>query len=94
MQLDGESLLDRTNTYNTRKSYVEDSEIEQEPIKKYFSYEHVYLTDEWEPSFMEAIDTSNKEKWLQAMEVEIQSLEVNHTYDLVKLPEKKALKNK
>lgn len=89
MQLDGESLLDRTNPYNTRKSYVEDGEIEQEPIKNYFSYEHVYLTDEWEPSFMEVIETSNKEKWLQAMEVEIQSLEVNHTYDLVKLPKKR-----
>jgi len=44
---------------------------------------------------MEAIETTNKEKWLQSMEEEMQSLKENETYDLVKLPKgRKALKNK
>ena len=37
----------------------------------------------------------HKEKWLEAMNDEMRSLQDNHTYDLVKLPKgKRALKNK
>ena len=66
----------------------------RQPSRKYSSY--VTLTGEGEPqSFVEAIETNDKERWMQAMKEEIQSLKENQTYDLVKLPEgRKALKNK
>jgi len=67
-----------------------------QPSRRYFSSECVNFTDEGEPQgFMEAIKTTNKEKWMQSMEKEMQSLKKNKTYDPVKLPdEKRALKNK
>jgi adenylate kinase family enzyme len=68
----------------------------KKPSKRYFSGEYVTLTDEGEPqSFMEAIETDDKDKWMQAMQEELQSLKENQTYDLVKLPKgRRALKNK
>ena len=68
----------------------------RQPSRRYFSDDYVTLTDEGEPqSFIEAIETNDKEKWMQAMEEEIQSLKENQTYDLVKLPDgRRALKNK
>jgi ATP-binding cassette subfamily B (MDR/TAP) protein 1 len=86
---------------------ADDDELEQEPqlrrstrvrqpSRRYFSGEYVNFTDEEEPqSFVEAVETDDKDKWLQAMQEEMQSLKENQTYDLVKLPEgKRALKNK
>nr|KYP31853.1 Retrovirus-related Pol polyprotein from transposon TNT 1-94 [Cajanus cajan] len=68
----------------------------RQPSKRYFSDDYVNLTDEGEPqSFIEAIEMNDKEKWLQAMEEELQSLKENETYELVELPQgRKALKNK
>lgn len=68
----------------------------RQPSRRYFSGEYVNFTEEGEPqSFMEAIEITNKEKWLQSMEEEMKSLKENETYDLVKLPDgKRALKNK
>ena len=68
----------------------------KKPSRRYFSGEYVNFTDEGETqSFMEAIETTNKEKWLWSMEEEMKSLKENQTYDLVKLPDgKRALKNK
>lgn len=68
----------------------------RQPSRRYSSDEYVTLTDEGEPqSFMEAIETNEKDKWMQAMQEELQSLKENQTYDLVKLPKgRRALKNK
>ena len=54
------------------------------------------MTDEGEPEcYDEAIADEHKEKWLSAMQDEMDSLHENYTYDLVELPKgKRALRNK
>ena len=54
------------------------------------------LTDAGEPeSYQEAVESEQKEKWLVAMQEEMDALQKNHTYDLVLLSNgMKALKNK
>ena len=54
------------------------------------------LTDEGEPeSFEEAKDDTHSRKWLSVMQDEMDSLDENHTYELVELPKgKRALRNK
>ena len=54
------------------------------------------LTDAGEPeSYQEAVESEQKEKWLVAMQEEMDALKKNHTYDLVLLPNgMNALKNK
>ncbi|KAI4299912.1 hypothetical protein L6164_033332 [Bauhinia variegata] len=66
------------------------------PSQKYPPHEYVLLTDGGEPeSYEEALEHEHKEKSLIAMQEEMQSLQENHTFELVKLPQgKKALKNK
>ena len=61
-----------------------------------YASQYILLTDEGEPEcYDEAIADKHKEKWLSAMQDEIDSLHENYTYDLVELPKgKKALKNK
>ncbi|WVY90442.1 hypothetical protein V8G54_035956 [Vigna mungo] len=69
---------------------------QKQPSRRYFLDEYVNFTDEGEPqSFVEAMEMKDKEKCLQAMEEEMQSLKENQTYDLVELPkERRALQNK
>ncbi|WVY89808.1 hypothetical protein V8G54_035322 [Vigna mungo] len=69
---------------------------QKQPSRRYFSDEYVNFTDEGKPqSFVEAMKMKDKDKWLQAMEEEMQSLKENQTYDLVELPkERRALQNK
>ena len=57
---------------------------------------YVILTDGEKPEcFEEAIESDEKQKWLDAMKDEIKSLHDKHTFDLVKLPKgKKALDNR
>ncbi|KAJ4744606.1 Gag-Pol polyprotein [Rhynchospora pubera] len=57
---------------------------------------YALFTDAGEPeSFHEAINCSEKAMWLGAMEDEMNSLHLNETWELVKLPKgKKALKNR
>ena len=58
--------------------------------------QYILLTDEGEPEcYDEAIADEHKEKWLSAMQDEMDSLHENYTYDLVELPKgKRALRNK
>lgn len=66
------------------------------PSTRYSPNEYILLTDGGEPeSFEEAILGEHKDKWMEAMQDEMQSLHDNDTFELVKLPKgKKALKNK
>ena len=66
------------------------------PSTRYPSTEYICLTDEGEPEcFEEAIESDDRELWMDEMKDKIGSLHENHTYDLVKLPKaKKALKNR
>ncbi|XP_048323873.2 retrovirus-related Pol polyprotein from transposon TNT 1-94 [Ziziphus jujuba] len=75
---------------------VRRSERGRIPSKRFPESEYILLTEEGEPeSFQEAVSHQEKEKWLQAMQDEMESLQKNHTYELVELPTgKKALKNK
>ena len=54
------------------------------------------MTDEGEPEcYDEAIADEHKEKWLSAMQDEMDSLHENYNYHLVELPKgKRALRNK
>ena len=48
------------------------------------------MEDACEPAtYSEAIDSEDKEKWISAMQAEMQSLEKNGTWEIVSLLEKK-----
>ncbi|CAH9062481.1 unnamed protein product [Cuscuta epithymum] len=66
------------------------------PSTRYTSSEYLLLTEDGEPeSFQEAVSHKDKEKWLIAMQDELESLQKNQTYEIVELPKgKKALRNK
>ena len=72
------------------------SSRQRQPSRRYSTDEYVMLTDAGEPeSYQEAVESEQKEKWLAAMQEEMDALQKNHTYDLVLLPNgMKALKNK
>ena len=72
------------------------SSRQRQPSRRYSTDEYVMLTDAGEPeSYQEAVESEQKEKWLVAMQEEMDALQKNHTYDLVLLPNgMKALKNK
>ena len=72
------------------------SSRQRQPSRRYSTDEYVMLTDAGEPeSYQEAIESEQKEKWLVAMQEEMDALQKNHTYNLVLLPSgMKALKNK
>ena len=75
---------------------VRRSERGRIPSKRYPESEYSLLTEDGEPeNFQEAISHKDKEKWLFAMQEEMESLQKNHTYEIINLPQgKKALKNK
>jgi len=68
---------------------------ERQPSTRYPSDEYVTLTDEGKPGcFEKAMDSQQKEKLVNVMQDEMQSLHDNQTFDLVKLPKgKRALQN-
>ncbi|RDX88348.1 hypothetical protein CR513_30076, partial [Mucuna pruriens] len=72
------------------------SNRERQSSTKYTSDEYVTLTNGEEPKcYQEAMESEEKQKWMDAMQDEIKSLHDNHTYDLVKLPNgKKVLENR
>ena len=72
------------------------SNRERHVSTRYRSDEYVTLIDGGEPeSYEEAIESEENHKWIHAMEDEMKSLDDNHTFDLVKLPNgKRALKNR
>ena len=63
------------------------------PIR--YSSQYGLLTDEGElECYEETITEEHKEKWLSAMQDEMDSLHENYTYDFVELPkDKRALRN-
>ena len=76
---------------------AEDIPLERgESPERFPDEERVVLTDEGEPeSFEEAKNDTHNQKWLSAMQEEMDSLHENHTYELIELPRgKKALRNK
>ena len=75
---------------------VRRSERGRIPSKRYPESEYSLLTEDGEPeNFQEAISHKDKEKWLFAMQEEMESLQKNHTYEIINLPQgKKTLKNK
>ena len=63
---------------------------ERQPSMRYPPNEYVMLTNGGEPdTYQEAILHESKEEWVKAMQEELRSLLENHTYDLVKLPQRK-----
>ncbi|CAL1397307.1 unnamed protein product [Linum trigynum] len=66
------------------------------PSTRYPETEYVSLTDGGEPeSFTEAMNDEHKQRWIEAMQDEMDSLYENNTFELVKLSKgKRALKNK
>ncbi|KAK8957981.1 hypothetical protein KSP39_PZI000375 [Platanthera zijinensis] len=72
------------------------SDRARHPSTRYSASEFILLIDAGEPeSYVEAVESTEKSQWMVAMQEEMQSLQKNHTYDLVRLPKgKKALKNR
>ena len=64
--------------------------------RRYPSDEYVTLTEGGEPEcYEEAISGEHKEKWAEAIQEEMKSLQDNNTFELVQLPKgKRAHKNK
>jgi len=69
---------------------------QKQPSTRYSCDEYITLIDGRKPeSFEEALESEEKQKWLDAMQDEMKSLYDNHTYDLVKFPKgKRALENR
>ncbi|GAA0173586.1 hypothetical protein LIER_27169 [Lithospermum erythrorhizon] len=63
---------------------------------RYPPHEYILLFDGGEPvCYQEAIESDEKEKWMQAMNEKMQSLYKNHTFKLVnKVPDSTILKNR
>ncbi|RDX71323.1 hypothetical protein CR513_49344, partial [Mucuna pruriens] len=62
------------------------SNRERQSFTRYISNEYVTLANGEEPKcYQEAMESEERQKWLDAMQDEINSLHDNHTYDLVKL---------
>ena len=63
---------------------------------RYSSDDYVTLIDEGEPEcYLEAMESDERKKCLDAMQDKMKSLHDNQTFDLVKLPKgKKALENR
>ena len=61
-----------------------------------YASQYILLTDDGESErYKEAMADESREKWLNAMQEEIESLHANYTYDLVELSKgKRALMNK
>ena len=72
------------------------SNREHKPSTRYPSSEYLLLTDGGEPeSFQEAQTHKDRGSWMKAMQEEMESIQKNNTYELVKLPKgRKALRNK
>jgi len=83
-------------TQTMEESQVRRSTRVRQSLMMYFSNKYVNLTGDEEPQiFQEAIEIDDKEKWMQTMKEEMQSLIENQIYDLMELPEgRKAFKNK
>ncbi|WP_165303592.1 reverse transcriptase domain-containing protein, partial [Enterobacter cloacae complex sp. CH23B] len=60
------------------------------------SFNHLLISDSGEPeSYEDAMQHESKEKWTKSMQVEMDSLHRNQTWELVELPKgKRALQNK
>ena len=69
---------------------------ERRAPRRFPNEENVLLTDEGQPeSFEEAKNDTHNQKWLSAVQEEMDSLYENHTYELIELLRgKKALQNK
>ncbi|RDX81881.1 hypothetical protein CR513_37392, partial [Mucuna pruriens] len=93
-------MLSEAKLPNRDVQFMEDQTIEdidkKQSSTKYPSDEYVTLTDGEEPKcYQEAMESEERQKWLNAIQDEIKSLHDNHTYDLVKFPKgKKVLENR
>jgi len=102
-RVDGEPVIEYGNddedvedeeqspTYQLRRS-----NRDHQPSTRYPSSEYILITNEGEPKSFDEVQTHmDKIQWMKAMQEEMDSLQKNDTYELLKLPEgRKALKNK
>ncbi|RDY11436.1 hypothetical protein CR513_03880, partial [Mucuna pruriens] len=91
------TLIERVRLYDPiEKKLVRSYDvqfIEDQTIKGTNKYVTLIDGEELE-CYQEAIESEERQKWLDAMQDEMKSLHDNHTYDLVKLPKgKKVLEN-
>jgi len=74
------------NEYNLR---------DRSNIKKPLRYDNsAFFVIEYDPvNFKEAVESQNSEKWIEAMNNEMESLQQNETWSLVKLPKDRTIVN-
>ena len=77
-----------TSEASTQVQNMRRSTRVRQPTQRYSpSLYYALFTDAGEPeSFHEAVNYSDKAKWLEAMEDEMGSLHLNETWELVELP--------
>ncbi|KAM2683111.1 hypothetical protein EV1_044763 [Malus domestica] len=95
-QIQGESNQGEPLAPQENEDQVRRSSRSRRPSTKYSSSEYIMLTNYGEPeTYEEARAHNDSDKWMKAMESEMDSLLKNNTYELVELPKgRKALKNK
>ncbi|KAM1814362.1 hypothetical protein ACFX11_028034 [Malus domestica] len=95
-QIQGESNQGEPLAPQKNEDQVRRSSRSRRPSTKYSSSEYIMLTNYGEPeTYEEARAHNDSDKWMKAMESEMDSLLKNNTYELVELPKgRKALKNK
>ena len=93
---DGDDDEDVQDGEQSPTSQLRRSSRNHHPSTRYPSSEYILITDEGEPECFDEVQThKDKIQWMKAMQEEMDSLQKNDTYELVKLPEgRKALKNK
>ncbi|KAM2860463.1 hypothetical protein COP2_025757 [Malus domestica] len=95
-QIQGEPNQKKPPALQENEDQVRKSSRSRRPSTKYSLSEYIMLTNYGEPETYEEARTHNdSDKWMKAMESEMDSLLNNDTYELVELPKgRKALKNK
>ncbi|KAM1516880.1 hypothetical protein ACFX10_015793 [Malus domestica] len=95
-QIQGEPNQGEPPAPHENEDQVRRSSRGQIPSTKYSSSEYIMLTNYGEPkTYEEAKAHNDSDKWMKAMESEMDSLLKNETYELVELPKgRKALKNR
>ncbi|KAM1487717.1 hypothetical protein ACFX2I_001756 [Malus domestica] len=95
-QIQGEPNQGEPPALQENEDQVRRSIRSRRPSTKYSSSEYIMLTNYGEPeTYEEARAHNDSDKWMKAMESEMDSLSKNDTYELVELPKgRKALKNK
>ena len=92
----GDNLQERQQEEEPQPTIRRSTRESRPPARFIPSFNHLLVTDSGEPeSYIEAMQHNSRREWEKSMQEEMDSLQQNQTWDLVKLPKgKRALQNK